>query len=956
MITRYVLKGFRRHKMRTAIMIVALMFVSTMLVVLNNTIATSKRQTANMASKSAGAHDIVITHVDTNPQPFIDLETVPGLLKQAAPQVKAIHPRFQVKAAIERGARGGSITLLARDPEVDTVGTIKMINGEYELQGDNIVVLRDTADTYNLNVGDEIYLNYIVPTAREVGKEKAEKASVRQLTHKFTVVGIARQTGLGSLDNGILVSLKSIQDWLDAPGRAERLIVILDEDVYDKMSAEASAVNVRRIAEQIRAALGDEAKQFKFSLPKAETLTGTGSAFSVLKTMTTLYGVLSMGVVSLLVYSLINANVDDRRRDLAFLRVIGAQRKNLFSLVLIEVFLIGAIGVGLGVVAGQTLSTLVVDRVIGSLLTSFSGGGMAGNVPVMDKINFVVSPWSLISTAMIAGGVLLLSALAPAFKAATTKIRYAIDPGSADSLQIEDLARLRERRFNWKITIAGLVLTIMWGLIFVGQEFVFSTENESAVVVFYAGGLILMVLGVSLLFFTLTIVFERVVLALFGLIAPRLAFFSDKNVRRAKRRNTMIALMIVFSATLPTFLGTTAALAAANDSVSSRQSNGAPITGRASGGQEYFFYYFGAQEEDQEFLRPKVLAEVGAVSGIERVVGLTSAHNARVRNLVKLHESELQIYAWTSSPLRVLYPDLTAMAGDGAAAFTKMFHQPDAIIVPEGVAEYFGVKVGDVLVVDGKGKDHQVEMTVVGLVKRMAGFWGIDNKQSIKWGVGTAFVSLDTYLRLSNDPNKKQICPGKVCTKSERDAPVIERVFAATDPAVPEMIVADNLRTAFSDRDDLMLRITAEEVQESKEIFKKMRLVLLVLTVLSLATSVMGVFSVIYITVQTRRIEIGLLKAVGITGRQLVGILAIESLAMTVSATLSGATAGTGLGYLFYLSQNIMMQSKTPMQPAFDGLTVSSVLVMVIVSSLISAVFASRSIVKQRVTEILRGV
>ena len=33
---------------------------------------------------------------------------------------------------------------------------------------------------------------------------------------------------------------------------------------------------------------------------------------------------------------------------------------------------------------------------------------------------------------------------------------------------------------------------------------------------------------------------------------------------RAKRRNTVIALMIVFSATLPTFLGTTAALTESN--------------------------------------------------------------------------------------------------------------------------------------------------------------------------------------------------------------------------------------------------------------------------------------------------------------------------------------------------------------------------------------------------------
>jgi putative ABC transport system permease protein len=129
--------------------------------------------------------------------------------------------------------------------------------------------------------------------------------------------------------------------------------------------------------------------------------------------------------------------------------------------------------------------------------------------------------------------------------------------------------------------------------------------------------------------------------------------------------------------------------------------------------------------------------------------------------------------------------------------------------------------------------------------------------------------------------------------------------------------------------------------------------VLLILTVLSLVTSVLGVFSVVYVTVQTRRMEIGMLKAIGITSSQLVGAFAIESLTMTISATLAGATAGTGLGYLFYFSNNVMQN--VPTIPAFDWVTAGFVLVMVIVASLISAGIASRSIVRQRVTAIIRG-
>jgi hypothetical protein len=160
--------------------------------------------------------------------------------------------------------------------------------------------------------------------------------------------------------------------------------------------------------------------------------------------------------------------------------------------------------------------------------------------------------------------VLLLSAIAPARKAANTKVRYAINPGCADNIQIEDLARLRSRKFDVRIVIAGVVLTIMWLLIFIGNNFLFVQGNQSVVSVFMFSGMALLVIGVSLLFYALTIPFERILIFLSETILPRLTFFAGPNLMRAKQRNTVIALMIVFSATLPTFLGTMTALSQRN--------------------------------------------------------------------------------------------------------------------------------------------------------------------------------------------------------------------------------------------------------------------------------------------------------------------------------------------------------------------------------------------------------
>jgi putative ABC transport system permease protein len=101
-----------------------------------------------------------------------------------------------------------------------------------------------------------------------------------------------------------------------------------------------------------------------------------------------------------------------------------------------------------------------------------------------------------------------------------------------------------------------------------------------------------------------------------------------------------------------------------------------------------------------------------------------------------------------------------------------------------------------------------------------------------------------------------------------------------------------------------------------------------------------------------RRLEIGMLKAIGMRRRELVGAFALESVMMTVSAALSGVVAGTVLGYVFYITNNAMRN--TPTKLTFDWLTTVTILIMVILASVTSAMLAARNSVRQKVTKILR--
>ena len=934
MMVRYILKSFVRHKGRTSIIVLALLIVTVMLMILNNAVESLQQQDVKFVERDAGEHDVTITRAETSPDQLIDVEHISALLRDADPTVTAIYPRFHATVELQGVGQAASASLIARTPTED-LGQVTMKEGEHNLEGDHIIINPTLADTFGLAVGDQVGLSYLLPVSRLSGHDLPQNGSVGRVARAFTISGIAQTSGIGGGGGRLLIlaSVDTVQDWLNAPGEAERLVVVLDKTVYTSMNTQESVFSVRRVAEKMRralsAALGDEqAAHYEFSIAKAQALVNSNEAFAFQRALTNVYSFLVMGVVGLLVYSIINTNVEERQRDMAFLRVLGGKRGHLFGLVLVEVSLIGLIGVGMGIAIGQALGLWVLIPVANHFIAQ-SGTGV--------KFEMTVTLAAMGRTALTAVIVLAVSTIAPAYKAARTKIRHAINPGNADNMQIEDLARLRTRKFNAGFLIVGLLLTGLWVPMFVSLRALIG-GNISVITMLLFGGLVVIVTGASLLFFALTVPLERGLIFVSKVIFPKLTFFAGPNLMRAKRRNTMIALMIVLSATLPTFLGTMVVLEQANNDSQTRLQTGAPIMAELG------------QRQPASFL-----TEFGALPGIAQMSGVTRGYQAQVTNQVALRSTYMRVYGITHSLDGIVYPDLTRYGDGGPRAFAEMLAQPDTIILSVEYAEYMDLGVGDVVRVPGKGKDHIVDMRVVGLVESLPGFSGLYIQGAARMEISDALVSLDTYIRLTNDPAVSSVCPTGACLAAEREQPVIARILATTKDGADEAVVAADLRRYFAAKEGVYVTSTAEVVREVVQYMKAAHLLMLAMAALSFVTSVLGVFAVVYVAVYARRREIGMLKAVGMSSRALVGTFALEAVMLTVSATLAGAVAGTVLGYFFYLTFNLMRLLPTPRHLTFDWLTTLAILVVVILASLVSAAIAARGVVRSKVTEILRG-
>jgi ABC-type antimicrobial peptide transport system permease subunit len=920
MIIKYVLKNFSRRKVRTILMILSLLVSTGLIVTMSATVDAVQQSIIDLIANDVGRADLTITKKDIDPQLFIPMEPTAATIAGADPRIRAVHPRIEL--AVETGISGqrGQVYLVGLDSARDDIGTVEVLEGEYALGEDRVAVTRFSANSLGLAVGDSFTVSFTFPVPREPGKPANEGVSSVRYQHQFTV-GAIINAGDVARANGVLVELSDLQTWLNLPGQANQMLVVVDPDLYATNDSEVAALTVRAVARAIQQQLGDA---YVYNMDLAAGLSESSQVFLALQALINTYGLISLGVVGLLVHTLVMTNVQEQRRDMAVLRILGSQRRVLFGLIIVEVIIIGVIGVGLGIFLGQGLMTYVLVPLLKYFLAE---EGLTLKLVPRLSISAIVPP------VISAFTVLILSSLKPASEASRTKIIHAINPSVADNIQLEDLTQLRERRPDGKMFLVGAAMSAIFILI-TGFEAFSYFGGEVLLVVFVMLGLMGMVLGVSLMFFITTVPFERLVLAIMGLISPRLTYFAGRNVSRGKTRNTLIALLVLFSAVLPSFLGTQAQLELANNETRSKMWYGAPVK----------LVSFATWNEDIDPIKPSFVHNAFAsIPGIDQVVGLSTQYYTRVQDLVGFRQASVNVVGVDGDLSQVVFNEMMEFTAGGPESLRVILEQPNTVIISEGLAEYLAVGVGDTIELQGEGLDHLENTLVVGIARRIPGVEGITRSRIEAQNISTVLVSRSHYARLVTELD--QTLPGP-------DAPMLGTVLATLHPdAVPEDI-AETLYEQYADDNYFWVDLLTWQLDASRGDTMFFVILLLALTGISFTTAVFAVFAVIYVTIYARRIEIGMLKAMGMLRRELTGMLIIEAIAMTLGAAFAGIAAGGSMAYLNYYVDALMQQM--PVQFAADKIATPAIIIMVVIASILAAAFSARRIVRKRAVEILR--
>jgi putative ABC transport system permease protein len=350
---------------------------------------------------------------------FFDEEVVTKI--EQIPGVRTVVPTVQRRALLRFGDNKGIILAMGVDPERDrAVRDYEVVEGRFFQDKFEAVLEIGLARGLGVKVGDEVKLG----TSRGglSGKLKALK-----------IVGLLSPRGAAGFNQGgigiIFLPLPTAGYLFSEVGNVNLLSVVLAEDASEKTTAEAiGAILPKGLI--VRSPM-ERSQMSKETIEKVQK--GLDFAYVM--------------ILALAFFTILNTflmNVGERRRQLAVLRAIGATRRQLIRMLLLEGLVMGVVGTLLGIsfgVGGALLLTQSMGKVYGSVMPTLR-----------------ITPAPFVFAALLGPSVSLLAMFVPAWIA-----------GRVTPLEgMRFIASETRHRISWLYVFGSISIFVITGIVMAG--------------------------------------------------------------------------------------------------------------------------------------------------------------------------------------------------------------------------------------------------------------------------------------------------------------------------------------------------------------------------------------------------------------------------------------------------------------------------------------------------------
>ncbi|MCF2706500.1 FtsX-like permease family protein [Arcanobacterium haemolyticum] len=752
--------------------------------------------------------------VDAADRPFGEaelarLESVDGV-SEAVPQVQTA---FRLTKDAQRSIA------IASTLNPDSLYQPPLEAGRLPNNDSEIALSTSDAKLLNVSIGDSV-------DARSWDDEAAPTS--------FSVVGIIKSGAFFSMRSSVLTlgAMQKIDPYI-AP---YRVFVVADAP------AVLSATDQDALAGRINSDLGnDEARAAHVVVADQLSRQGMNSAASA--AMLLIFPAIAIAVALIVVSTTFKVIVEQRRRELALLRCIGATGKQVRRLLLKETLIVG-------------LTSSLIGVLIGVLIAA---GGMSFADLSETFLDAVLSVNVVSALGVLILGTLLtiIAGLAPTRGA--TKIPPLAALASTDS---ESTSARKRRTVSTVLSVLALLAGA--GILWLGISTVRADPNSPNVngfLIALLGGIIAFISSVAVMSMLLPVLTRLTGSIGRGVIGRLAARNAVRNPSRTAATGTAVIIGTALVVTMLT--GATSLRATLNSEVDARRPFDLTVSGASTN------------------LPENLIDKIAAISGVEDAGAIPAAEGTY--SFADGTEVTTTIYSDLNMP-RLAHSDIVTAA-------------PGTVIVDSETAQRLS---SDTLSLCGPRTCETFTVRTAAWASN--GMW-MNEADFEKLGGNSASVGL-IQVKLSEDADANSVI---------RDI--------------------QNLDSS------LVARGAAQERQMYESAINAILLVVTALLGVSVLVALVGLANTLSLSVAERTRENGLLRAMGLTKKQMMQMLAVESLIIAVTAAIVGTLIGLTFGWLGLAALPLDVEKLAFTVP---WLQLGGVLTIAIIAALLASVLPGR--------------
>lgn len=764
-------------------------------------------------------------------------------------------------------------------------------------------------------------------------------------------------------------TLYTIFGYDDFKGRSNEMILTLKSsyNFYDARDLDGSERRVKDLAGQIQLEVG--INEYHVDLPKLEIL-GFSQFLSVGITIIFVFvSMIAMLISGVLINGILKTSVEERIREFGIFRTVGATKKYSLFIVLIQGFLLCNFGTIFGIIGAYFLTQYVIMPVAG-IVVGATIPGLVGN------ISFSITFFSVLISYLIGVSVGLIVSVSPAIKVMRLQLIESIHPYRHE----DTLYHLQKKStVNYKLILVGLILAANGGFVmFVIPRIMFSADI-SLIAGTLIALLIIFLIGTSLAGLGLMPLILRMFIQLFRMVSNKLYPVYKIFIFRYARRNSSTVIIfaftfsfVIFTASAFQFLSSMVAMGATlnygTDLVIETEGWDEPDEGGGGGigffSEETNFIQStsalnllanGFLVDPDRIMTSDFKEKILQIEGVERVSTVIaspyhltqiysvsgnefSAEVGDYAGISTIEVSLLGIDEEYSSTIDTNFIEFTR--GDLTTSFDRIFMSSFSCIISEGISVSLDITLGDIIrLVIQRGDESRIhEFIIVGVAAVMPGFSSQFGRSSASANMGGVMISQATYVNLLDIP----------------PIPYLDKIFikTRTDRSNWAYLVEETIEELYSDDYDFDLTNLKQNINQQASLFTILDTFFTMVLVATVVICLFGLIASSYSTIIERKKEIGIIRTLGLKGREINRLFTIESLIIMLASGSIGVIMGWLTGLL--LATSINQMSDLPNIIGFPWLNLIIIFAASIIFVLIGMALLLRNVRKKKIVDIYR--